>query len=188
MTGPLTAIGRGLRRFATTSGRATRSEFWWFLLAYLLLGHVVAFVVSFALSFGPGFLAGLEAQRQGRPVALDPGAMGLASRWGTLSAWLAWLVAAVPLVAVAGRRLHDTGRRAGGLWLALPAFVAAFALVSAYYLWRLGDPALAGQQVGLRLVWIVGLAVLPFAWWLSRPSQAGPNRFGPDPHARVGAP
>ena len=82
-----------LGKYATFSGRATRSEFWWFYL-----------FVNLAI-FGSALAANMlvEANPSDPPVT-----------------WMALLPVAVdlfillPLIAVTCRRLHDTGR--SGWW------------------------------------------------------------------------
>ena len=87
------ALVRGFRRMFVFNGRATRSEFWWFLLW--------AAIVDCA-----AFLLGLGA------VELD------GPRWGMLlSANVLPLIVYVPLLSVAVRRLQDANR--SGLWVLL---------------------------------------------------------------------
>ena len=85
------AIGSVLGKYATFSGRARRSEFWWWWLALLGLNLIMAALAWF---FGSG-------------------TSGTILKW----TWTAVVLALfVPSVAVAIRRLHDTGR-AGWWWL-----------------------------------------------------------------------
>ncbi len=84
-----------LTRYAQFSGRASRSEFWWFQLFILIV-----FVPLHVLSFFAGY-TGSEA--------LAWISMGLGV--------LVWLALLVPLVAVTVRRLHDTDR--SGWWYLL---------------------------------------------------------------------
>ena len=91
---PADAVRSVLRSYARFSGRARRSEYWWWSLAY-----TVVFVAYFVLI---GLLAAVAGESE--PVATAAGLVYLA------------LVAAVvvPSVAVTVRRLHDTGR--SGWW------------------------------------------------------------------------
>ena len=70
-----------VRKFATFSGRASRSEFWWF--------YLVALVIDFAVIF-----------------AMDAFAMGAIELFLTIVPFL--LI--VPSIAVTCRRLHDIDR------------------------------------------------------------------------------
>ena len=76
-----TAVRTCLAKYATFTGRAQRSEYWWFILFQLLAG--MAIVVVDAALFG----------LLGQPVAV------------------LWSLAMIPPTLAAGtRRLHDTGR------------------------------------------------------------------------------
>lgn len=84
-----------LKKYATFSGRAQRSEYWYFILFYLLITLVLALLDSVTGSFngdsGYGLLSGLFS-----------------------------LAMIIPNIAVGVRRLHDTDRT--GLWMLL-AFI-----------------------------------------------------------------
>lgn len=90
----VTATQSVLRQYANFSGRATRSEFWWFNLALFL----------FSLIFG--LLVGLLMV-----------ATGVDLSWLSTIFGLAILL---PCLAVTVRRLHDTGRSG---WNVLWGFV-----------------------------------------------------------------
>jgi uncharacterized membrane protein YhaH (DUF805 family) len=108
------AVRRYLKKYATFTGRASRSEFWWWILVYSL--------VSFALNLVNQALAGPQPQP---PVAATSQAE-LNAYIGAVFGWVAkasiagglWLLAnLVGLVALSARRLHDTGR--SGWWTLL---------------------------------------------------------------------
>lgn len=90
-----TAISTVFRRYAEFEGRAARPEFWWFIL--------FATLVSSAL----GALN----------LATPEGVIGIGSSLASV-----WSIATlVPALAVAVRRLRDTGRRWTELfWLLVP--------------------------------------------------------------------
>jgi uncharacterized membrane protein YhaH (DUF805 family) len=96
------ATVRCLQRYAVSSGRASRPEFWWFALVQFL-----AWSVPLVLG---GAILGL------------PGAGAVAT--------LAYLGLFIPGVAVAARRLHDTGRSAWWLLLPLIPFLGTITLVT----------------------------------------------------------
>ncbi|WP_394686369.1 DUF805 domain-containing protein [uncultured Microbacterium sp.] len=102
------AVQRFFKKYATFSGRASRSEFWWWILA----NAVISFVLSMlALITGGG--GGVDAA--GNPVS--PSGLGLVflivlSLWG--------LATIVPHLALLARRLHDSNR--SGFWMFI-AFV-----------------------------------------------------------------
>jgi uncharacterized membrane protein YhaH (DUF805 family) len=76
-----------LAKYATFSGRAARSEFWYWQF-FLLVGGLIAGIFDFGIRW------------QGNPLAS-----------------IFWLVTLLPTLAVAARRLHDVGRTAWWLFL-----------------------------------------------------------------------
>ncbi|WP_273523802.1 DUF805 domain-containing protein [Rhodosalinus sediminis] len=163
------AVRTCLRKYVTFSGRASRPEYWWFAL-FVVLGDLVLGAVDDAL-FGTRRVAGAGAPRA--PSVLS----GLFS-----------LAMIPPLLAAGWRRMHDSGR--SGLHLVYPlivmAGIASFAAVA-----RGLDPLFSGapEAVFTDLAGLVlGVAAIVFVlspflviWWLTRPSEPGPNRFGPAP-------
>jgi uncharacterized membrane protein YhaH (DUF805 family) len=81
-----------LERYAKFDGRAGRAEFWWYVLANIVL-YVAALIL---LGIGFGIATGL-----GVVVTLLAGAL--------------YLALLIPSIAVAIRRLHDTDK--SGWWL-----------------------------------------------------------------------
>ena len=90
-----TAVRTCFSKYATFSGRARRSEFWWFALFNFLANIALSVVDGVIFGFGHGMMGG-----GGQPLS------GLYS-----------LAVLLPSLAVAARRLHDTGR--SGWWLLL---------------------------------------------------------------------
>lgn len=80
------AVKRVINKYAEFNGRASRAEFWWWILA--------CFIVSGALSL----IAGITGIKLFNIIS------------GIFS-----LAILIPTLAVSWRRLHDTGR-AGGWW------------------------------------------------------------------------
>ncbi|WP_150951640.1 DUF805 domain-containing protein [Microbacterium testaceum] len=102
------AVQRFFKKYATFSGRASRSEFWWWILA----NAVISFVLSMlALITGGG--GGVDAA--GNPV--PPSGLGMVF----FIVLLLWgLATIVPHLALLARRLHDSNR--SGFWMFI-AFV-----------------------------------------------------------------
>ncbi len=102
------------KKYATFSGRASRSEYWW----YSLFNFIVA-MVCLAAGLALGALFGGAAAMQGGDSALDLGVAGFGI--GFLIGYLILLIFAlatlVPAIAVTVRRLHDSGR--SGWWYLL---------------------------------------------------------------------
>lgn len=95
------AIRSVLTQYATFSGRARRSEYWFWVL--------VVFLVSLAAS------------------VLDT-AMGRGGQLGIMST-LVLLATIVPSVAVAVRRLHDTGRSGAWWFIVFVPFIGGLVLL-----------------------------------------------------------
>lgn len=101
------AVQSCLSKYATFTGRAPRSEFWWFWV-FTILVEIAAMLVG-------GMLLTGSVMEQG----MGPG-MGSMHGWYVYAVpnWLAGLVhllLILPSLAVAVRRLHDVGR--SGWWL-----------------------------------------------------------------------
>lgn len=143
-------------KYATFSGRAQRSEFWWWMLFYALASMAASTIDSMVLGFdfdssGPTYVIFL-------------------------------LATAIPNFAVTARRLHDIDR--SGWWMVVPYGIAilavALAAITASIL-RSGD----AEQI-LFLLPLIAIAAMLLAFlilliWLIKKGTTGENRFGPDP-------
>lgn len=148
-----------LRKYVVFGGRASRPEYWWFFL-FVQLGGAAAGVIDAAILSGDA--AGDEA-----PAGILGALFGL----GTLP----------PLVAAGWRRMHDTGR--SGLYLIYPVIVMVGigtfgGIVTGIPDGRIQDVSGLVLMVALIVFLISPLLVL---WWLTRPSDPNPNRYGPPP-------
>jgi uncharacterized membrane protein YhaH (DUF805 family) len=107
-----TAVTTVLGKYATFTGRATRSEYWWWVLALILLmlilGVIDGALVAPVMGFG-----------QFSPEAAQP-----------LST-LASLALLIPSLAVSVRRLHDVDR--SGWWYLLSLIPIIGTLVLLYW-------------------------------------------------------
>ncbi len=104
-----------LVRYAQFSGRASRSEFWWFQLFVVIVlipSNVLGFIASYTGS---------------STLALISTGVGA----------LVWLAIIVPMIAVTVRRLHDTDR--SGWWYLL-MLVPIVGLVVLVFLLLPGTP------------------------------------------------
>ncbi|QHC68118.1 DUF805 domain-containing protein [Rathayibacter sp. VKM Ac-2759] len=115
---PLEAVRRFFTKYATFRGRASRAEYWWIILAGILLNLALraldGSVSGLELSFTP-FRSG-NAQFETPWVAVLAGVLAL----GTL----------IPSLALLWRRLHDVNR--SGMWifaLFIPIAGAVFLLI-----------------------------------------------------------
>jgi uncharacterized membrane protein YhaH (DUF805 family) len=160
------AVGSVLSKYATFSGRAMRSEYWWYYLFTILVSiasSVVDNVVSEVTHYDLGIVGAITS-----------------------------LALLVPSLAVTVRRLHDTGRT--GWWLLLPVipFVAMFvAGIAVVFVVAFGAglsgaeaerPTAAAMVVALIAGGIITLAaIVTFVVFLCLDSQPGPNKYGPSP-------
>ena len=139
-----------LKRYADFRGRSTRSE--------LILFSILVFILNFAASFVG--------------IAISFAAVG----WLTV---LLMLALATPSLALAARRLHDTGR--GGWWLLLGLPNVCFSLWDDYtWFWRpRAVPPDAAAPLALEIAsGLCGLALLILLLWND---EEAPNRYGPNP-------
>jgi uncharacterized membrane protein YhaH (DUF805 family) len=120
-------IGQAVRRFwkkyATFSGRASRSEFWWWFLVYALVGFVLNLINQ--------ALAGPQPVPPTSQEQLD-GYMASVFAWAAQasvasSVWA--LINFVGLIALSARRLHDTNRSGWWYLIALIPVVGAIVLI-----------------------------------------------------------
>jgi uncharacterized membrane protein YhaH (DUF805 family) len=157
-----------LSKYVVFSGRARRSEYWWFVL--------FVFLVSVGLAILDAVLFGTDPET---------------GQGSNLLTSVFQLAIMIPMLAAGWRRLHDTGRP--GWYLLLPlAFslatmimlltgVAVFSVVESgsENPEALRGPAALIGGTGLIAMYAIqlGLSVL-MIWWLSRPSQEGTNAYG----------
>ena len=162
--GPARAIRTGLARSFQFSGRASRSEFWWFAPVGLTFPLLAAF-------WSPPKVDGWDT---------------LAIKLGVVS------LATIPFNAAATRRFQDTGTSVQEFWsgvapalgLVLSGYLLALAIFGVSTILF----ALPGLLIGLpaALLFVVCLFLAPGALGatigqLLVPSSPGPNRYGPPP-------
>ena len=165
----LTAASRTcLANYAAFSGRAPRSEYWWFLLFCF---SAIAAVRTF-----------LDEGRSYGEDVLSP---------AHLSTWLLLLLLP-PLLGASARRVHDWGQPA---WLILGGFVAlltftsmnaeafeAFRIKLSESGFRLSWPSLFFSSLSFVLISLLNIAAAGLVvLWLTRPSEPTANRYGPPP-------
>ena len=164
------AIKSCLRQYVGFRGRATRAEYWWWVLGTT--------VVSMLLSIIDGVLFGF-----GDDIQIFSSLFGLA--------------VLLPGLAVTARRLHDIGRSGwwqlvwivAGILAVIPLIIGVVASLGGMFILSGGEgdfsmAAIAPLIIGLLIsaaIW-VGLAVW-IIWWMVKQGPAGPNQHGPDPRA-----
>lgn len=112
------AVSRFFKKYATFSGRASLSEFWWLAL-FLVIVNVVLWVLLVIFSFAGAHIdaaTGVAVPGPGLGIMIT--LMGL---WN--------LAIIVPELAIVWRRLHDTNRSGGFFFLALIPAVGGIILL-----------------------------------------------------------
>lgn len=182
------ATRSAFRNYFRYSGRASRSEFWKFVL-FMLLGGVLALILN-SLIFGPEIVTNLVSitQEDGSQTTQTVTSRFYSDGWIGDFFFLACLV---PFFAVGWRRMHDTGL--AGWWFIAPiALLIAVAIVTVVASLGLTGAWEEIQRTGQARVQLNGLLGLIFALIafapqillllrLCRRSDPGPNKYGPNP-------
>ncbi|GAB2463169.1 DUF805 domain-containing protein [Xylanimonas ulmi] len=108
----ISAVTSVLRNYATFTGRARRSEYWWFALALGVVGSALTVV-----------LTGVAA----KSIDLEAGTIGSGYFVAMVPLWICSLGVLLPSLAVTVRRLHDTDR--AGFWILITLVPIVGALV-----------------------------------------------------------
>lgn len=111
---PVAAVTSVLSKYATFSGRARRSEYWWFMLANAIVANVLYFV-----TIGPSY----------QKAVADQNFSNFSFGVGGIIYVLYVLAMILPGIAVAVRRLHDTDRSGGFYFMFLIPFVGPIILL-----------------------------------------------------------
>ena len=114
--GPVVAVKRFFLKYADFTGRASRSEYWWVVLA----NTVVWFVLSIV-----GFLAGLPGSTTDYDGTLEPGP-GFIPFGFVLAVLLFGTI--VPFLSLGARRLHDIDLSGWLLLINLFPYLGAFVI------------------------------------------------------------
>jgi uncharacterized membrane protein YhaH (DUF805 family) len=154
--GLMAATRTCFRKYFVFSGRATRPEYWYFVLFCFLGSFVTAILDGVVFS-----------------TASD----------GPLNAIFS-LATLIPLLSAGWRRMHDTGR--SGLYLLNPLIASVGVLSYVGFLGgmeeTLGEMATKlGGIVLIIAMFILMISPLIVLFWLVRPTQPGPNAYGPQP-------
>lgn len=108
------AIQSGFKNYVTWRGRASRSEFWWWMLFVYLVQ--IPFSIIYSISVQNLVNAGtLE--------------IGMFFNWAYYLMLVVSLVLVLPSISVLIRRLHDTDRSGGWYWILLIPVVGTIVLL-----------------------------------------------------------
>jgi uncharacterized membrane protein YhaH (DUF805 family) len=112
------AFSRFWKKYATFSGRASRSEFWWWYLISVI------FAIVFEIVFVSVGAASTVVDSSTGSVTFSP------AYWIILAVlWIVSLAILVPTLAISWRRLHDTNRSGGYYFLGLIPFAGGIILI-----------------------------------------------------------
>jgi uncharacterized membrane protein YhaH (DUF805 family) len=182
----------GFRNYFSFSGRASRSEYWFFVL-FLLLTYVLVGIVE-SVIFGQTTSTEVMSTANSSGTAVER--VGVSAEYEMGPLVILWGAAVfIPLVSAGWRRLQDRGRP--GWYLTLPFIIT---IITFYAVFTYSGISLVGNSdsnTGAVLVWIMkgngvwpillaeAVSVVSFVTlfvWLCLKSQHGPNRYGPNPH------
>ena len=154
--GPVEAIRSCLRQYAGLSGRAARSEFWWWSMCAGLIFSIVSMVL----------------------LGIQEVLLGMEEGGGSVALAILWLGVLIPSLAVTVRRLHDTDW--SGWWALSTALCnAAVVYAAAFGPHALGF-AFGSDAVLFSYLAASGIALVVLVR-MFLPGTRGDNRFGPDP-------
>ncbi|AMM20647.1 hypothetical protein AX769_11460 [Frondihabitans sp. PAMC 28766] len=126
------AVKRGFRKYATFSGRASRSEFWWWVLATGVVQLVLSIVTeAFGYDTSTAWQHVGGFQGPGDAINLLSSIFGLA--------------VLVPQLALTWRRLHDVNRSGAWILIGLVPVYGWIVLIA----WTCRRPVLAGRRFDL---------------------------------------
>lgn len=153
-------------KYANFSGRAARSEYWWFILFNIIVTFVFAMLIStlnIIMPFSP----------YGALVFENLALAGLG------------IVFFMPITAVTVRRLHD--RDVSGVWVVLPAILSVMSILSNFlvffsqeYLYSLLQDSML-IWILIALFWIIALFSFGIFIMMILKGTQGSNKYGPDP-------
>lgn len=149
------AMSRFFKKYATFSGRASRSEFWWVALAFMLISIIPQIMMYMGVSQAVKEISGqygaysfaeiMELVAQGGSAsetidaAISSSGLYLV---GSLILGLIGIITFIPSLALTWRRLHDSNKSGAMFFLSFIPFVGALILFVFYLL--PSDPA--GQR------------------------------------------
>ncbi|MGV6803534.1 MAG: DUF805 domain-containing protein [Ruegeria sp.] len=170
------AVKTCFSKFLTFSGRASRPEYWFFFL-FIVIWNAIAGIIDWQF-----FTQVTTTQAEGATSVTAVSNQPVQSIVG--------LIVFFPHLAVAFRRMHDTGR--SGLYALLPILLTlgAFAVlffgigIASQFDGGTMDILLTRATLLIVIPTLLVLFVSPLLvlWWLTRPSQPGTNQYGPNPY------
>ncbi|MES0826257.1 DUF805 domain-containing protein [Ruegeria sp. SCP11] len=171
------AIRTCFSKFFTFSGRASRPEYWFFFL-FIVIWSFIASIIDWQF-FTQVSVSESDEIKSVTATSSQP-VQSIVS-----------LIVFFPHLAVAWRRMHDTGR--SGLYALLPILLILGAGAVLFFGIGLASSFQHGGNLDILFTRATLLIVIPtllilfvspllVLWWLTRPSQPGTNQYGPNPH------
>lgn len=170
------AVKTCFAKFLTFSGRASRPEYWFFFL-FIVIWNVIAGVIDWQM-----FTQVVETEVDGVETVTATSSQPVQSLVG--------LIVFLPHLAVAWRRMQDTGR--SGIYALLPILLIVGAFAVLFFGIGIASSFAAGGSLDILFTRATLLVLVPtmlvlivspllVLWWLTRPGQPGTNQYGPNP-------
>lgn len=162
------AVKSAFRKYVVFSGRASRSEYWWFAL-FIVISSIVTGILDLAL-FG---------------TSVSTGTSYSATTAFTPISTLFSLAILLPSLAVSVRRFHDLDRT--GWWTLVWAGPMVVLFIVGGIASVVADSTTATDGLFVMLALVVGAVLVSLGiwiWmivWFASEGTVGENRFGPDP-------
>lgn len=171
------AVKTCFSKFLTFSGRASRAEYWYFFL-FIVIWNVIAGIIDYQF-----FTQVAETETNGVKSVTATSSQPVQS--------IVSLIVFLPHLAVAWRRMQDTGR--SGLYALLPILLFLGAMAVLIFGIGIASSFAPGGSLDILFTRATLLVVIPtmivlivspllVLWWLTRPSEPGTNQYGPNPH------
>lgn len=175
------------RKGFTFSGRASRSEFWKFIL-FILLVSIALNILKLAI-FGPTITVYYNVDSQGQPIG-DPISM-YRDYSGGIFGNIFLLICALPWITAGWRRMYDIGKPGYlpylpllGWWLIMLLILIAHTGISGFFSEYAQQGqfqvAVSGYLAGAMIVAFIIVLILNIHW-LATPSEPTTNKYGPNP-------
>lgn len=163
---PVGAVKNFYSRYARFSGRASRSEYWWMWLAYVLVSLAFSLIMG---AFDGGVIGGIADQDFDR---LSPAGTGF-----LVLGQIVALAHFIPGLSLTVRRLHDVDRSGWWVLLGLTSLVAVALILTMGMLLGGGDYAGPALIVALLAVMIALAGPICLFIMTLMPSRARGARF-----------
>ena len=176
------------KKYATFSGRASRAEFWKFIL-FLILSFIALTIVN-SLIFGPTVVESLRSTVSASGEVTTTRRITYFYNSGVFGNVFG-LAVLLPWLAVGWRRMHDHGKPGYLPWLTLPAvvvgmFLAVGSSIGFGLMFELlsttGNVTVQSAGVALLVAALFFGALLLNLYWFTRPSDPHANKYGPNPN------